>query len=644
MPETDLTLFSDDELVEEIRQRFPGVNLMFPGKFIAAQVGRKVRPYVQRPIAAYSGGDEEGRSNNFLIEGENLYALASLYKWRGLVNLILTDPPYNTGNDFRYNDKWNEDPNDPALGEVVASDDPAKHTKWMQFMYPRIQMMRAMLAPTGVMAICIDHRELFHLGQMMDEIFGEENRLALINWEKSYAPKSNDSHISTATEYVLVYARDKDRAQTGLFERGTASESTYKNPDNDPRGRWYADNYTGMGASTHPGQVYGIQSPFSGEILYPGGERCWATERRKLKANLQAWGTLYEDLELDDGKPSKALVLKGWRPDLGAKERTAVLAEARAKAEAIRDGSVMPGLVFLRNGFGGPRKKSYLEEIKKGVVPLTYWAGDEHQLSVELGATSWDHEESGHSQSGITELNAIVGRGHGFETVKPMKLVQKIIQLWCPSDGLVLDPFAGSGTIGHATLALNSIQGSDRRFILIEQGRPEKRDTYAKTLTSERLKRAISGEWANGKGKPLGGGFTFSSLTKKIDAPTLLLMERDEMVDTVISSHFDSNRRRGSNLRRFPPTDGYKYLVARNGDNEGVYLIWGGAGQNANLTEDAYEAIVAEGVRASLESKYHVYSHLNLFVTDDVRWYQIPDRILQDFGLDVRIDAYNEPE
>lgn len=73
-------------------------------------------------------------------------------------------------------------------------------------MYPRLQMMRAMFKPSGVLAICIDSRELFHLGQMLDELFGEENRLAIINWQKSYSPRSDNRHVSTATEYVLVYA------------------------------------------------------------------------------------------------------------------------------------------------------------------------------------------------------------------------------------------------------------------------------------------------------------------------------------------------------------------------------------------------------------------------------------------------------
>lgn len=212
---TELESLPVEQLIEMIREKTgAGVNLSFPGKVLARQIGRKVRPRNQRPVSSLSAGDEPARSRNLVIEGDNLQALASLYRERGQIDMILTDPPYNTGEDFRYNDKWDKDPNDPDMGEFVGSDDPAKHTKWMKFMYPRLQMMRAMLKPSGVLAICIDSRELFHLGQMLDELFGEENRLAIINWQKTAAPRSDKGGVTTTTEYVLVYARNIARAKT----------------------------------------------------------------------------------------------------------------------------------------------------------------------------------------------------------------------------------------------------------------------------------------------------------------------------------------------------------------------------------------------------------------------------------------------
>src|SRR5699024_4148814 len=146
---------------------------------------------------------------------------------------------------------------------------------------------------------------------------------------------------------------------------------------------------------------------------------------------------------------------------------------------------------------------------------------DDHGLPVKLGSTSWDFEESGRSSDGASELTAIVGKGHGFTTVKPLKLMMKLIQLWLPTDGTVLDPFAGSGTTGHAVLALNSLSGGYRRFIPVEQGRPERGDSYAPALTADRLKRVITGKWANGQGSALESGFTFKVLEKKVAARTL---------------------------------------------------------------------------------------------------------------------------
>lgn len=627
---TELESLPVEQLVEMIREKTgAGVNLSFPGKVLARQLGRRVRPRNQRTVKSHSAGDEHGRSQNLVIDGDNLQALASLYRERGQIDMILTDPPYNTGGDFRYNDKWDKDPNDPDMGEFVGSDDPAKHTKWMKFMYPRLQMMRAMLKPSGVLAICIDSRELFHLGQMLDELFGEENRLAIINWQKTAAPRSDKGGVTATTEYVLVYARDLARAKTASLERTDADNRRYGNPDADPQGQWREGNLTAR--TWAKGGDYAIQSPFTGELHYPAGEGAWRHPKRNIKAWLEEWGTPYHEKAIGDGKV-KALVLRdGFEP--GVAER----------AEKRLSESEWPYIWFGRNGQGRPRTKTYLEQIKKGKVPVTYWADEELDIPVELGSTSWDFEESGRSSDGSNELTAIVGKGHGFTTVKPLKLMMKLIQLWVPERGTVLDPFAGSGTIGHAALALNAKSGSDRRFILVEQGRPEQGDSYARALTADRLNRVVSGDWANSEGRALGGGFTFKKLEKKVDAKTLLLMERDEMIDTVIASHSSTGSRRNAVLIPLDDVDEpYTHLVAKNVSNEGIYLVWSGAGSNTDLTEHVYEEITEEAETAGLADTYHVYSRRNLIVTDDVIWYQIPDRILSDFGLDVRTESFAE--
>ena len=644
---TELESLPVEQLIEMIREKTgAGVNLSFPGKVLARQLGRRVRPRSQRTVKSLSAGDEHGCARNLVIEGDNLQALASLYRERGQIDMILTDPPYNTGGDFRYNDKWDKDPNDPDMGEFVGSDDPAKHTKWMKFMYPRLQMMRAMLKPSGVVAICIDSRELFHLGQMLDELFGEENRLAIINWQKSYSPKSDNNHVSTSTEYVLVYAKDERLAKTGLEARTNAMDARYRNPDGDSR-LWKPGDLSARGAASHQGMVFAIQSPFTGEYHYPPAGRHWGSDRRDVKKQLEKWGSKFRELDLHDA--AKRADLCSLDPSAVRKGVKALVVDggldeaARIAFERL-DTEAWGGVFFGMSGKGRPQQKRYLEDVKKGRVPMTYWADEQIEDPDVLGDVSWDHEESGHSQTGVNELTAVVGPGHGFDTVKPLKLIMKLMQIWCPPNGTVLDPFAGSGTTGHGVLKLNHEQGSDRRFILVEQGRPENGDSYAKTLTVDRLRRVIDGGWAKKKHAPLGGGFTFKTLEKKVDAKTLLLMERDEMIDTVVASHSSTGSRRSAVLIPLVDDDDepYTYLVAKNASNEGIYLVWSGAGSTTDLTEDVYESITEEADAAGLADVYHVYSRRNLMVTDDVVWYQIPDRILSDFGLDVRTESFTE--
>ncbi len=635
-PEPDA--LSRDELLERLEALGEGgIHIDFSGKTNARKLSRRVRPRVARILKKYSAGSADEQARNLLIEGDNLQAMATLFRERGQIDLILTDPPYNTGNDWRYNDKWDEDPNDAGLGDWVTADDGARHTKWMKFMWPRLAMMRSMLKPSGVLAICIDHRELFRLGQMLDELFKEENRLAIINWQKASAPRPDNAHVSTSTEYVLVYAKDKEHAITGGPERSEQSFSRYSNPDNDPEGNWREAN---LSAKTYSAKSdYGIQSPFTGEVHYPPGNRSWTHPKRNLQAWLEEWGSRYVERDLKDGR-AKALMVGAAPGD--------VPNAVSKRAQSVLTKGPWPFVWFGRDGLGRPRVKTYLARVRKGVVPVTYWADDEYDGDdepLELGSTSWGYRESGRTSDGADELTSIVGDAHGFNTVKPLKLFEKIIQIWCPPDGVTLDPFAGSGTAGHAVLRLNLATDASRRFLLVEQGRPDKGDSYARSLTADRLRRVVDADWASGKDElrvPLGGGFRFVSLGNKVDAQALLSMEREELTDTIIGSHFDPERRRRESLVTFAENRAFKYLVARNANNEGFFLIWNGAKGKADFDEDIYEACASEAKRAKLAPRYHVYARLDLYQTNNVVFYQIPDRILTDFGLDIKGEPYNE--
>jgi hypothetical protein len=141
---------SPEQLIALVEETIGGgITITFSGKANATRIARKVRPRVTRPNKSLSVGPEAAQAANLLIEGDNLQAMATLYRERGEVDLILADPPYNTGNDFWYNDRWEEDPNDPGMGDLVSADDGARHTKWMRFMWPRLQMMRSMLRPVA---------------------------------------------------------------------------------------------------------------------------------------------------------------------------------------------------------------------------------------------------------------------------------------------------------------------------------------------------------------------------------------------------------------------------------------------------------------------------------------------------------------
>lgn len=627
-----------------------GISLVFSGKRAAADIAKKVRPRQTRRLNAFHVGSPEEQAKNMLIEGENLQAMVTLYKYRNQIDLVVTDPPYNTGQYFRYNDRWDEDPNDPELGDLVTKEDGSRHTKWMKAMMPRLQMMKAMLKPEGVLAMCIDENELFHLGMMLDEVFGEENRLAIINWQKSYSPKNSNGHVSTATEYVLVYAKQKDSAATNLLPRTDEMNARYDSPDGDPQ-LWKNSDATATDIEkTHAALIYAIQHPATGELIYPAEGRCWNFERSKMKTLFEEWGSAYVSKNIKDGKVN-ALVIKGapipGEPTFSLDHP--VLIESRKKALEIHEKGNWPKLYFGKTGLSGPAIKRYLNDVKQGVVPLTYWADDDYGEPLRLDAQSWDHEYSGHSQAGVKELSSIVGRGHGFDTVKPLKLIEKIIQIWCPPNGTVLDPYAGSGTTGHAVLDINYKTQSDRKFILIEQGAPENGDKYARTLTWERLKRVIKGERADATGQivlkenPLGGGFEYRLLTRQIDAKTVLKMKRDELVDVVLTSHWEEERRNSPTLVKIE-NESYKYLIGKNDRNEGYFIIWESDEVVGRLDLDSYRLILKEGKKANLKPPYHIYARYGIYQSPNVRFYKIPDRILFHLGLNESSDAYNGDE
>ncbi len=625
----------DDALLEAGQD---GIVMSYTGRTAPWQIIRLVKPKLSRIIKKLSIGAEKLQSENEIWDGENLSAMVTLYKYRGQVDLILTDPPYNTGEDFRYNDKWDKDPNDPDLGDLVSKDDGSRHSKWLRFMTPRLWMMREMLRPGGVIAICIDHRELFRLGMLMDEIFHEENRLALINWQKT-TPKNQATHVSITTEYILVYAKSAAVAKTGETSRSALAEARFHNPDKDQISDWKRGDLTGKGRSKLAD--YAVQSPVTGEFCDPG-DRHWANKRSQMKTWLEEWDVHYEDFDLKDGR-GIALALKGWGAAKTKEKREQVLGKARKAALKRWEAGNWPYLYWGLDAHQKPVCKQRRAVIKQGAVPTSFWV-DEDEGPLKLDDVSWLRHMSGRSRDGVEELDHVVGKGHGFDTVKPLKLFKKIIQIWCHPNGIVMDPFAGSGTSAHAVLDLNNETGATRRFVLIEQGNTEKGDHYAKTLTADRIRRVITGEWAAGNRGPLPGGFRFMELKReKIDADAVKALAREEMIDLLLTSYWDKAERAKSYLRRLPAGK-HKHLFAVNPKDEGFFLVWQSSDQPSVLSRDVFKEIVAESKAAALKSRYHVYASIAPYTGAGIEFYKIPDKVLEHIGFNPRSDAFNNED
>lgn len=242
-----------------------------------------------RPDKEHNAKPENQNSQNIYISGDNLDALQHLVKsYSGKVKVIYIDPPYNTGSDgFVYNDKFNFtaaelakrlDVN-PERAERILSmtrRGSASHAAWLTFMLPRLSFARDLLTDDGVIFISIDDNEQANLKKLCDEVFGEENFVADIVWQKRTSPDAR-LNLGPAHDYIVVYAKDLELGKKSLnkIELSDDRKSEYSNPDNDPRGKWASVDITGQSGHATSSQFYEITSP-SGESFLPPTGRCWA--------------------------------------------------------------------------------------------------------------------------------------------------------------------------------------------------------------------------------------------------------------------------------------------------------------------------------------------------------------------------------
>ncbi len=421
---------------------------------------------------------------NLIIEGDNFDALRHLRMcFAGQVKCIYIDPPYNTGNrDFVYNDRF------------VDKEDSWRHSKWCEFMFQRLMLARDLLTPDGAIVVSIDDNEIFSLGLLMNRVFGEGAHVATCIWQKRYS-RENREAIGDAHEYLLFYSPNPERfkAVRGMIPMTEKQEKIYKNPNNDPRGRWRSVSLSAQGY--RPNQMYEIVAP-SGKVHRPPEGACWKVLESEYK-RLLATGRIY----------------------------------------------------FGKDGNAAPGRIRYFDEVE-GVVPWTWWP----------------HEEVGHTDEARNEVRDVFGTQTAFDTPKPVRLIERILQIACGPNDLVLDFFAGSGTTAHAVHKLNGEDGGKRRVVLVSsteatEDAPEK--NLCRDVCATRVRRVIEGYTPVG-GEPvpgLGGDFAYLR-TRRIPAGRLLEIDHAQVWTALQLSHFD----------RLAPFEDGPFCWAGDDDSAVLYL------------------------------------------------------------------------
>lgn len=427
-----------ESIVEGPQERY---HLNWPGKREAlltanAPIARTLRPCREESV-------DFDTTKNLFIEGDNLDALKLLQEtYLGKVKMIYIDPPYNTGNDFIYQDDFAVD---KAEFELASGDrdeqgnklfDQEKwrqnssskgrfHSDWLSMMHPRLKLARNLLKDEGVIFISIDDYEVANLRKLCDEVFGVDNFVAEFVWKRRVSSAMADNNVSSDQDYVVCY-------QKGYLEgfRGIGKDfKRYSNPDNDPRGPWILDNLTvGMNASMRPNQAYDLVDPATGKVYPFNPNRVWAFIPESMNR---------------------------------------MIAEGR--------------IVFPDDTSKRPMQKRFKNELKSACNPFSTLMMDRVGLNTEATRT----------------IQEIMG-GNIFDYSKPISLLKTLIPQVTEGDDLIVDFFAGSSVTAHAVMQQNAEDGDNRKFIMVQLPEPcdEKSEAFKagyKTIaeiSKERIRRA----------------------------------------------------------------------------------------------------------------------------------------------------------
>ena len=430
-------------------------------------------------------------TQNLYIEGDNLQVLKLLREnYLGKVKMIYIDPPYNTGNDFVYNDNFGMDVStwSDSSGDydeegnwltdkytINTESNGRFHTDWLNMIYPRLKVAKDLLSEDGAIFISIDDREAENLIKVCNEIYGESCFVANISWQKTYSPRNDSKGIPAEKECIIIFGRRPGWAPKKL-PRTTETDSKYKNPDKDPKGEWTSSDAAAPGAKTHQGMVYAIQHPLTGEYIYPANNRCWAYDQKEMLRIMNGWMP-YELKNIDDSK-RRAVICGVSTNDIKRDVKAIVAVDFEANwniAQEVFKSAPWPKLYFTGNdGKGGIRRKTYLADVDGLMV-----------------TNLWPHTEVGHTDEAKKELKALFDGDIPFDTPKPVRLLNRIVQIATDEDSTVLDFFSGSATTAHAVMQHNAFDSAHRKFILVQI--PENVDNKYGNLCEigkERIRRA----------------------------------------------------------------------------------------------------------------------------------------------------------
>ncbi|MDR0703907.1 MAG: site-specific DNA-methyltransferase, partial [Planctomycetaceae bacterium] len=468
-----------DEALQEnnIAETRDGYKLGFVGKdYARLQTGCKTETMIV-PDAKHNSRNENKNSGNIFITGDNLEVLRRLQNaYAGKIKMIYIDPPYNTGKEFVYNDKFEF--SDEKLKSMLGySDDEIKrlqliqgkssHSAWLTFMYPRLKLAQKLLTDDGVIFVSIDDNEQANLKLLMDEIFGEGNFVAEFIRKTKSMTGDEGTGINIQHENLICFVRDKSNV---FFKGETKEYDNYKNPDNDPRGDWTSGDPSAKsgGESTY----FPIKNPVTGKQDYPPKGRFWAFSKTTC-------------------------------------------------GEYIKDGKIKFKERYKENerGFIFKRYKNDLESNYNPVDSLL-GIGNEYMNS-----------------QGTTELFTLMDNNL-FSNPKPISFIKKLITYSTNQIDIILDFFAGSGTTAHAVMQLNAEDGGNRKFIMVQLDEPTNPDSEARKagyktideIARERIKRATK-KIKSEKGLALPENFDGGFKHYRIVTPDVTTLDKIENFD-----------------------------------------------------------------------------------------------------------------